>query len=153
MRNQEKKQRGQRANKTDGRVKGEYYFYIDSCGDIDKIHDAFDYIDNHRYKTGNYFKTEEEAEEYIEKIKIYMKLKRLSERLNNGKKIDWNDRDQYKYYILYNYYSDCIDVDDTYIYQKQGTIYCLNEDFKDIAIKEIGEERLLKLFKDQQEGE
>ena len=29
----------------------------------------------------------------------------------------------------------------------QGTVYCLDRNFKDVAIKEIGEERLIKYLR------
>jgi len=46
------------------------YWYINSFGAINWCAEQNDKVDNFRYKTGNYFKTEEEAEEYKEAIEI-----------------------------------------------------------------------------------
>ena len=148
MKNQEKKQRDQRSNKTDGRVKGECYVYINSLGNIEGAIDTFGSIDNHRYETGNYFETEEDAGEYIEKTKIYMELKRLAERLNNGEKIDWKNKAQKKYFICYDNTSNRLVFDFYSTLSFIGTIYCLDENFLDIALERIGKERLEKLFKE-----
>lgn len=87
-------------------------------------------------------------EKTIEKQKIYIKLKNLAERLNNGKKFDWNDIDKDKYYIYYDYANKELRKEYNNSNQNQGTIYCLDENFLKIAKKEIGEENLLKLFED-----
>lgn len=97
---------------------------------------------------GLVYATEEARDKAVFKLKIETKLKNIAERLNNGKKIDWGNHNQKKYYIYYDYYHDYIDfvydLDNNY----QGTIYCLNENFLDEAIKEIGEENLIKYFKE-----
>ena len=110
------------------------------------VTETFTQYDTARFNMGNYFKTEKEAEKVAEKIKIYVELKRLAERLNNGREINWNDNNQSKYYIEYYPSSQTIVFDRSYSYQKQGVIYCLDREFKDIAIKEIGKDRLKKLF-------
>ena len=98
---------------------------------------------------GNYFKTEEQAKEYLKKIKIYMQLKDLALRLNNGEKIDWNNEDQIKYFIYYKYNDNEIYQDVWRTIQELGQIYCLNETFLNIAKNEIGEDNLKLLFKEE----
>ena len=88
-------------------------------------------------------KTRDKAEE---KQKIYIQLKNLAERLNKGQKIDWNDNNQFKYYFYFNYKNKKIESEDYIKYKDYNVIYCLDENFLDIAEKEIGEENLLKLF-------
>ena len=46
--------------------KGEGYWYVNDCGAIKHYHDYRDVVDNFRFTTGNYFKTEKEAEAYKE---------------------------------------------------------------------------------------
>ena len=58
--NKNKRWRAEGANK---------YFYIDFYGNIESATDLGVYDDIYRYKTRNYFKTEEEAEEYQEIMK------------------------------------------------------------------------------------
>ena len=122
------------------------YWYITPSSIVSRTMEMNDDQDNVSYEMGNYFRTEEEAEKAVEKIKIYMQLKDLALRLNKGRKIDWTNNNQAKYYIYYdrgtmglNYYHD-------WSYQSIGQIYCLNINFLDIAEQEIGEENLKKLF-------
>ena len=42
---------------------GEFYFLVDTTGDILKILDSRNFYDDKKFKIGNYFKTEEEAKE------------------------------------------------------------------------------------------
>lgn len=110
-----------------------------------------DTTDEFYYKTRNYFKTKEEAEEYREKIKTYYDLMDLADELNGNKEIDWNDKEQHKYNISYN-----VDEAKLYLnfdffgkYKNLGEIYCLDENFLDIALERIGKDRLEKLFKER----
>lgn len=48
--------------------KNQYYYYIDSYGDISKEQEAYDWRGTSRYNLGNYFKTEKEAREIIDSI-------------------------------------------------------------------------------------
>ena len=101
--------------------------------------------DNRSYETGNYFRTEEEAEKVVEKIKIYTQLKDLALRLNQGRKVDWNSSVQAKWHIYYDH-NDSLTTIGNYRYQDLGQIYCLDKNFLEIAKQEIGEDNLKKLF-------
>lgn len=81
----------------------------------------------------------------VEKISIRRMLEDIARRLNKSKEIDWNNFAQDKYFlgIDYNKYlamgvglSCCNNI------RTQGTVYCLDKNFLDIATREIGEERL-----------
>lgn len=126
--------------------KGDSYYYMLSTGKTNEYKDVDCVLDNDRYNLGNYFRTREEAEKTIEKIKIYTQLKDLALRLNTGKEIDWEDYTQYKYYIYYNCESNRLVCSDILSHKDIGQIYCLGENFLDIAKQEIGEENLKKLF-------
>ena len=98
---------------------------------------------------GLVYATKEARDKAIFKLEIETKLKNLAERLNAGRKIDWEDERQPKFNINY----DFIDYKKMYCnvnrhYKSQGTIYCLDENFLEVAEKEIGEEDLIKYFKD-----
>lgn len=103
-------------------------------------------MDTARYGLGNYFKTEEEAKNVFEKIKIYTQLKELALRLNNGKEINWNDSTQNKWDIVLDNSENILRCCFVCIGQEIGQIYCLDENFLEEAIEEIGEENLRKLF-------
>ena len=127
--------------------KGGFYWYVGNRGDIEKDYDEMWDIDDCRFKTRNYFKTEDEAKEYREVMNTYYDLMDLADELNNGKKIDWNSKDQCKYLIYYDREDDQLHKTYANMCNYLGQIYCLDEYFKEKAIIRIGEDRLKKLFK------
>ena len=139
--------------------KGEKYYNVGEflkenlkIGEYDLEDEEFnlelnDKIDNFNYKTRNYFKTKEEAENYKEKLKTYYDLMDLADELNDGEKIDWKDGNQPKYFIHFNVKNNELIQSSYYTLRFMGTIYCLNRDFLNIALKRIGKEKLKKLFK------
>ena len=108
-----------------------------------------DELDNFNYKTRNYFKTKEEAEEYRERLKTYYDLMDLAKELNAGEEIDWNNDIQVKFFLFYNFIDNKIFYSATCNFKNLGQIYCLDENFLEIAKEKIGEERLVKLFKEE----
>ena len=126
------------------------YFILDSWGRIISVTDVSGPSDEFRYKTRNYFKTEEEAKDYLAKINTYYDLMDLADELNNGEKIDWKDVNQTKYFIHYDVKNNKLIQSSYYTLRFMGTIYCLNKDFLNIALKRIGKERLEKLLKEDE---
>ena len=124
----------------------DYYCLIDTGG-IAYVKDQNDEIDDFRFKIGNYFKIEESIENHKEKLLIEQELKDIARELNKGKEIDWEDDNQDKYYLSFGYYKDEIDCSFNNSYKVQGVIYCLDKNFKNVAIERIGEERLKKYLK------
>jgi len=101
--------------------------------------------DNFRYNIGNYFLTEKECEEYKKRLLIEQQLKDIALRLNEGKKIGWEDHDQKKYHIYYNHYSEEFDFLTVYYHQIE-CIYCLSNKLLEVALEDIGEEDLKSYF-------
>lgn len=127
-------------------IDSEMYYFVDSYGKI--VADMFcsaDSIDSQRYKNYNCFQTREQAETEAEKILVRRMLEDIARRLNKGQKIDWNSNEQSKYCI--ELYLNNIVTNFYYCHKTQGAVYCLDENFKDIAIQEIGEERLKKYLR------
>lgn len=89
----------------------------------------------------NCFQTREQAETEIEKILIRRQLEDIARRLNKGKNLDWNNSSQCKYY-LYLWLGEELEQHIASVRLLQGVTYCLDENFLDVAIQEIGEERL-----------
>lgn len=103
--------------------------------------------DKTRYENYNCFQTKEEAYEKVDaetnEIFIKRKLEGIAKRLNDGEEIDWNDHEQGKFFIGYDHNVQRLDVTSALIFETQGTVYCLSENFLEEAIKEIGQQKLI----------
>lgn len=97
---------------------------------------------------GLVYATQKSRDKAMFKIEIETKLRNIAERLNKGRKIDWEDKDQSKYEICYDYKHKELNYGINCNRKFQGIIYCLNENFLEVAKKEIGEENLIKYFKE-----
>lgn len=79
----------------------EVVFYIDS--DDGEIYDtpyfANSAIDIYMFEHGLYFKTKEEAEQYLKERKLLFKLHQWAKLKNDGWEPDWEDSNENKYYI------------------------------------------------------
>ena len=123
-----------------------YYYVSEECTAMES-RAWIEYTVDERYRRYNVFKTEEEAKREAEKILVRRQLEDIARRLNKGNKIDWNNDKQFKYFI-------CIDGRDNEIiwdrevrYISQGIVYCLDINFCNVAIQEIGEQRLKAYLK------
>ena len=76
------------------RAYSDLYYYIRDCGDFDHIYECHDRIDDYRYNTGNYFKTEKEAEQHKAYLLALQTIKDDAE----GFVPDWEDENQRKWY-------------------------------------------------------
>ena len=121
------------------------YWCIDYDGRI--MNDYFSVVDELKYAIGNCFKTKEEAEKVLEKIKIYMQLKRFAEE-HNTEPIDWNNQKQKKWYIFYNYYNEKIRFLPSNGIKDISQVYLTSEELCEQAIEEIGEDNIKKLFEE-----
>ena len=125
---------------------GDIYYYISEVCTVIESRSWADCIVNEHYRCYNVFKTEEEAEAETEKILVRRQLENIARRLNKGQKIDWSDENQYKWYIIYNttfgFATYSVSENTT-----QGVVYCLDKNFLNTAIKEIGEGRLIKYLR------
>jgi len=80
--------------------------------------------------------------EYVKVEKeIEQKLKDIALRLNDGRKIDWNNAVQKKYNICYDYNFMGFLQGSTYD-TNFGLVCCLSDKFLEVALEEIGEEDL-----------
>ena len=126
---------------------GEEYFYVDNVGIVQNA--LFDNTMGYHLtlcKNYNCFQTREQAEQEAEKILVRRQLEDIARRLNKGREIDWSDENQYKWYIVYNttfgFATYSVSENTT-----QGVVYCLDKNFLNTAIKEIGEGRLMKYLR------
>lgn len=126
---------------------GDYYFYIDQYGSKKNTKHIGSTLDEELIDFYNCFKTYEEAHQEGERILIRRQLEDIAKMLNRGHKLDWNNLKQCKFFIYYSNENGCITYDSVFNWQTQGVVYCLDENFKDVAIQEIGVERLKKYLR------
>ena len=144
--NEELKKEKQNAFKRWRAEVGEEYFYLDSTGDIVLAKETKCLADCIRYDRGNYYKDKSVARIVSENRLTYQQLKDIALRLNKGREIDWKNNMQAKYYNYFNYNSEGFKSGSDYRAKNLNEIYCLDEDFLDIALEVIDEEKLKQLL-------
>ena len=97
---------------------------------------------------GLVYATKEARDKAMFKLEIETKLKNIAERLNAGRKIDWEDENQDKFCIYCGYEEKKLCLLNVYRRKSQGAIFCLDQNFLDVAKQEIGEENLIKYFEE-----
>ncbi len=143
----EELKKGQETFKRYRAEKDKYYRSINFDGNIIYIKEINAASDNYRYITGNYFETTEEAEIHIQNLITYQQLKDIALRLNNGQDINQGDYYKDKYYIYYDKEKEEFLLDFDCTAQSLNVVYCLDENFLNVALSEIGEEKLKQLLK------
>lgn len=118
------------------------YWFMLSYGEAIETTEYYTPEDNYLFSTGNYFKTEEEADEYKKKL-IYRQQYKDYIGEDIPTKGDWENNNLYKYVATYSFDNKKIiifygvDIKDERIYSKS------EEKIKDF-IKEIGEDNFKK---------
>ena len=125
----------------------EEYYLIDMFNEVfvDRVTGIT--MEEKLYKVYNCFQTREQAEAEAEKILVRRLLEDIARRLNKGKETNWNSSDESKYYIYLEASEDILSFDRSIRNKIQGVVYCTNMNFLDVAIREIGEERLKKYLR------
>lgn len=126
---------------------GEKYYYLDVLGIVSNTLECGYVEDSYAYNVRNYFENKEQVKNCRERLLIEQELKDIAMELNKDEEINWRDINQPKYCLYYRFNGELIDYSAIYHNKIQGTIYCLDENFKDVAIKRIGKERLIKYLK------
>lgn len=132
---------------------GELYYYINSKGEIE-----FSYYNNRSTKDkrricniGNYFKTDDEAEHMVEKLKVIKELQDFAIE-NRDEEISWEEDDEYnryKYSIYFDYRLESIRVNWTTVaHDSPFNLYFASKEIAQEAIKKIGEDRIKKYYFD-----
>lgn len=127
---------------------GEKFFFIDAWNRVcNKNYREISVCCQEYYSTYNCFRTRGQAEAEAEKILVRRMLEDIARRLNKTEKIDWNNEDQCKYFIHFSYWQDKIQLNSSWKSKLSLGIYCLDKSFLDVALEEIGRERLEKYLK------
>lgn len=130
----------------------ERYYFIDAYqeGIGNDTNDGTD-VDDFRLSIGNYFKTKEEAEHMVEKLKVIHELQKFAYE-NNEREIDWNDDTQQEHFIFYNHNNDKVDVTWRGVNQfLPFNIYFAPQEIVLKAIETIGADRIKKYYFDVKE--
>ena len=103
-------------------------------------------IDYCRFNIGNCFKTKEEAEHILEKLKVIHELQKFAYENNEGE-IDWKNFNQCKYYLVYDTKDEDLYVDYSIQCEREPfNIYFTSSKIAKRAIEEIGEDRIKKYY-------
>ena len=67
-------------------------------------------------------------------------------RLNKGQEIEWDNGNQNKYFIFFNHEINNLRLGYEQSWHPIIQVYCLNENFLNVALEEIGEKKLKQLL-------
>lgn len=125
----------------------EQYFYIRSTGIVDCNNCDNDKVDKLFQSFGNCFQTEEQAKFMVEKLRVIHELEKFAFE-NNEEEINWNNSEQRKYYLYFDYTDMSIVSCDSYSKCQHIplAVYFTSKEIADKSIKAIGEERLKKYY-------
>lgn len=118
---------------------GDIYFYISPIGSIDADSWVSHPTDNRRLVIGNCFKTEEEAEFYVERLKVIAELKKFAEPDDTP----WDGRVHHP--IVYDYLKNEI-VAPFYYKTKFCNLYFESFDKAKEAVGAVGANRIKKYY-------
>lgn len=131
--------------------KGENYFFITSSLEVNKFTNEGDMVDESIISSYNCFKTEEEAQHMIEKLKVIKELQNFALE-NRDEEISWDKDDEYshyKYSIYFDYRWESIRINFTTVaHDSPFNIYFTSEKAIHDAIDSIGEDRIKKYYFD-----
>lgn len=125
----------------------EQYFFILNDGTISSAIYENNDCDINRYKIGNCFPTKDKAQEKLNNIITYISLKRYAIE-NNNDALHWFNYDQKKYSIYYDIMLGWAEVVDQEFGRDIGGIYFTSRELAEQAIKDIGKNKILNLFKE-----
>lgn len=123
----------------------EHYYCITAGADIDN-HRNNSPFDKANYDMGNCFKTKEEAEFALERLKVIAEMKRYIAE-HDDVELDWNDCEQSKNYLVYNHYTFSIDYLSSSAIQSVEKDLCASKgSILSGMLEEIGEDRIKKYY-------
>lgn len=101
---------------------GDYYYFYDSHGGALEEQETNDEFDIAEYDHGNYYTNKELAERNAKAERLLRQLRRFSVKYRKNE-LDFNNHDQIKYYIFYNYIEGSLDYDHADSKRCFGQIY------------------------------
>ena len=115
------------------------YFYEDSqcCMNIDYENNTS--IDDEKYANANYYSNETVAENNARADKLMRQLRRFAVE-HNDCELDWDNDEQNKCDIFYNYKCECLNIGYHYYTKNFGQIYFSSDEIAEQAIEEFKDE-------------
>ena len=123
--------------------RGGDYWYVSDYGITIQEEDsrsANSTLDNYHYDTHNYFQTEKEARKYASVLETERQLKKFADDHND--KIDWEDTNQEKWSLYYNYEANRTSVTSALATKDARVIYFSSDEIIQQAIDTIGIEEI-----------
>lgn len=114
---------------------GDEYWYVDADADVMDIEWDGSDCDQDRLSIDNVFKTKEQAEFVVEKLKVEAELRKFSKTFEYGK---------INYFLYLNIDGDNFKFNFTNCCPPQGAIYFESKEKAEEAVKSVGEERIKK---------
>ena len=114
---------------------GDEYWFINTVGGTSLSEWEHDDFDKDVYDIGNTYRTKEEAEFVVEKIRTEAELRKFS------KPFEWGGNN---YYILSDMNDSSLTIGNMGFYRSQGTVYFESEEKAQEAIRAVGERRIRK---------
>jgi hypothetical protein len=117
------------------------YYFTDKYGEIYTL-DGFsiDFVHSH-YQRGLAFKTKEEAEQSDKERILLFKMHKWAEEHNGGWTPNWDDTDEEKYTVRYDYSDNTLETFYSYSYKEFSKLpYFISNDTAKRFIEEFGEE-------------
>lgn len=114
---------------------GDEYWFVNTVGGTSLAEWKHDDFDKDVYEIGNTYRTKEEAEFVVEKIRTETELRKFSRPFERGES---------NYYILSDVHENDLTISSVGFYRCQGTIYFESEEKAEEAIRMVGEKRIEK---------
>lgn len=118
------------------------YYYADEIGEIYVVGNIIS-IDAYKeiYQRGITFETEREVKQYERERILLFKMHKWAEEHNGGWTPNWNDNDEEKYTVRYDYSDNQLETFYSYSYKEFSKLpYFISNDTAQQFIKEFGEE-------------
>ena len=122
--------------------RGEKYYFICESGDLRYTWYKGDYIDKKMFLIGNRFKTKEEAEFAVERLKVIAELSDFAE----GNEAVW-DGDTGHWQIFYTFFAPLqhLTCEECYTRKSEG-LYFPSKEAAEAAVEAVGRERVKKYY-------
>ena len=114
---------------------GDEYWFINSDGYVTCLEWEYDFFGQRIYEIGNTYRTKEEAEFVVEKIRTEAELRRFSKPFKIGES---------NYHISLDKEENILNISSMRVFQSQGTIYFGSEENAKEAVHAVGERRIRK---------
>ena len=130
-------------DKTTGyeRVRYGSTYYIDSYSEVDAFEEEDYKFDEKAYKSGNYYSDSDVANNNVRADNLMRQLRRFAAE-NRKEYIDWENKNQDKYYLRYEYLNKKIYIGLIQSFRDFGQIYFDTEETAKLAVKTFRDELL-----------